>query len=112
MREDPGFFRDAIYEYADHQYEILIGMEGQFEADSERGTNEFWETMLQDAITEGYRTLLLWELARQYIVQLFHLRNRYDAEIRPDRKLPSEYEETFCHFAYLLHLCFRIASSL
>jgi hypothetical protein len=103
LREDPGFFRDAIYEYGDHQYEILLGMEGQFEADLERGSDEFWETTLQGAITEGHRTLLLWESARQYIVQLSHLRDRYDAEIRPDRKLPSEYEETFCHFAYLLH---------
>ena len=103
LREDPGFFRDAIYEYADHQYEILICMEGRFEADFERGSNEFWETTLRDAITEKHRNLLQWESARQYIVQLSHLRDQYDAEIRPDRKLPSEYEETFCHFAYLLH---------
>ena len=103
LREDPGFFRDAIYEYGDHQYEILVCMEGRFEADFERGTNKFWETTLLDAITEGHRRLLLWESARQYIIQLSHLRDQYDAEIRPDRKLPCEYEEMFCHFAYLLH---------
>ena len=106
MREDPGFFRDAIYEYGDNQYEILICMEGQLEADFERGTNEFWETTLLDAITHQHRNLLLWDLATQYIVQLFNLRRQYDAEIRPDRKLPCEYEEMFCHFAYLLH-CMR-----
>ena len=103
LREDPGFFGMRSYEHVDQQYEILSCMEGRLEADFERGTNEFWETTLLDVITEGHRSVLLWESMRQYIVRLSDLRDQYNAEIRPDRKLPCEYEETFCHFAYLLH---------
>jgi hypothetical protein len=100
LREDPGYFRDIVGDYNEHQPEVLLQSSRKRHPD--HGKPPFWNRVLVSVVRDAYVRFILWDLAWQELKELENIRKRHGSRITTGRLLPPDYDEAFRHFQYLL----------
>ena len=96
LREDPGYFRQYIFDCSEHRKEVLADENGRRHPDF--GKSRFWEKVFSMVLADGYSNLWLWDMAAKRLTKVDALRHHHGSSISPTRKLPVDYEEAFLRF--------------
>lgn len=100
LREDPSYFKDAVFEWSEHRQEKLPSINDKPHPILRR--DEFWERVLSNMVIEAYGALLLWDQLEKDARHLESLRKMYGDEIGRYSDLPEDYENALCHFTYFV----------
>lgn len=73
LREDPSYFKDAVFEWSEHRQEKLPSINDKPHPILRR--DEFWERVLSNMVIEAYGALLLWDQLEKDARHLESLRN-------------------------------------
>ena len=100
LREDPGYFQDAVSEWGEHRWENLLDLNGKRHPDLNKAV--FWENVLDCVVTDAYSNLVMWDLAEKELSYIVKLREQYGSRINPNQRMPADYEIALCHFRNLV----------
>ena len=100
LREDPGYFQDAVSEWSEHRGERLLDLNGKRHPDLNKPV--FWENVLDLVITDAYSNLVMWDLAQKELSYIVKIREHHGSRINPNQRMPADYEIALCHFRNLV----------
>jgi hypothetical protein len=100
LREDPGYFEDALIESREHRPEVVPDSAGRTHLTFE--TPALWNRVMLDVIQDAYFWLIIWDVLRKYAQIVIDLERKYAREIDPVKPLPVEYHEEVAIFRYVL----------
>lgn len=100
LREDPGYFAEAIMEWSEHRQEKLLDTNGNVHP--VLGKPLFWERVIRNVLSHAYGLLVAWDNVSQQLDHLAALQSKYSNVINPQRQLPKEYLEALLTFRYSL----------
>ena len=100
IREDPGFFQEAVNNWAEHRHEVLRNRSGKPYPNYD--TPEFWARMFHYVVQSAYQKLALWDTIQNSLNRLATVRQTYPAHGIRITPLPWEYAQELSHFLYLI----------
>jgi len=100
IREDPGFFQEAVNGWAEHRQEVLRNKRGQ--PHGWYGTLEYWGRMFRYVVQSAYQNLAMWDTIQKSLHRLAVLRQLYRAYGIRITPLPWEYAQELSHFLFLI----------
>ena len=100
LREDPGYFANAVKTASTHRQEALLDVHGKNHWYFD--TPVYWNFVLGSLITSAYGYLVVWEELHKQLTNLIKLEKWYKNEISPDRDLPLEYRNALLIFRFHL----------
>jgi len=89
LKEDPGYFADAVYECSEHRQELILDCMGKIHPSY--GQSTFWDIAVHDVIFSAYSSLCAWDMIAKQIQQVVTLRKQYARVIDPRHALPPKY---------------------
>ncbi|KAK6595870.1 hypothetical protein H4I96_10189 [Botrytis cinerea] len=101
LREDPGCFAEALEDWSEHTQERILDAFGK-QAPS-LDTPLYWEGIIKTVVFNAYSDLIVWENVAQQLKHLAFLQEKYQSEITPKNKLPSEYMRALLVLRYTLN---------
>ena len=103
LREDPGYFSDAVLEFKEHRQELMEDVYGRAHPILTVGRKEIlWQRVLGNLVTSAHMELEVWS---ELLAQVKHLRvlhSRYASSISIDRQLPDEFLNALLKFRHCL----------
>ncbi|KAL8935305.1 MAG: hypothetical protein Q9216_005491 [Gyalolechia sp. 2 TL-2023] len=109
-REDPGYFRDQLLEYAQHQNEQLLDKQGQHHP--VLYTPRFWKRTMTNVVSNAYGDPHPWFLAMNRVSVVAQLYEKHKGRISPGKKLPHEFDVAVCRLNYHLNQTVSHAASM
>ena len=100
IREDPGFFQEAVNDWAEHRQEVLRNKNGKPHPTYD--TPEFWARMFRYVLQSAYQKLALWDAIQNSLNRLATVRQRYPVHGIRITPLSWEYAQELSHFLYLV----------
>ena len=100
IREDPGFFQEAVNDWAEHRQEVLRNRSGK--PHPHYDTPEFWARMFRYVVQSAYQKLALWDTIQNSLNRLATVRQRYPVHGIRITPLPFEYAQELSHFLHLV----------
>jgi hypothetical protein len=100
IREAPGFFQEAVNDWAEHRHEVLRNRSGKPHPNYD--TPEFWTRMFRYVVQSAYQKLALWDTIQNSLNRLAIVRQIYPAYGIRIAPLPWEYAQELSHFSYLI----------
>ncbi|KAI9868436.1 MAG: hypothetical protein M1813_005880 [Trichoglossum hirsutum] len=103
LREDPGYFADAVLDQKDHRQELLPDTHGRPHPVL-RPLSEgiLWNRVIGNVISNSYLAFVLWDTLHQQIVGLQSAKEKYSRKILPEHDLPPDFLKAFLKFRYNL----------
>ncbi|KAF2657688.1 hypothetical protein K491DRAFT_654535 [Lophiostoma macrostomum CBS 122681] len=102
MREDPGYFSDAVLESRDHRQEMMQDTNGKSHPLLSPGRESvLWYRIIGNLLARAHISLEIWSELLTQVKGLRALQVKYQNEISPDSDLPEEYLNallTFHHY--------------
>ncbi|KAF9308773.1 hypothetical protein BG003_010626 [Podila horticola] len=109
LREDPGYFADAILEMKEHRQELLLDINGrQHSLVRPFLSREFWNRVIHKVILEANGYLEMWDILLSQINQLISLRERYEGMFKDEDPLPTELLEAFLDLDFSLGIYMNV----
>lgn len=90
LREDPGYFADAIMDWSEHRNDRLLDTNGNPHPTGPH-TIDFWERVVRNVIANAYSAFMNWDILLRHVDRLLILQDRYKDEISYEKPLPREY---------------------
>ena len=100
LREDPGFFQEAVNDWAEHRQEVLRNKSGK--PHPYYDTPEYWARMFRYAVQSAYQKLAMWDTIQKSLDKLEALRQLYPDHGIRITPLPWDYAQELSHFSYLI----------
>ena len=100
LREDPGFFQEAVNDWAEHRQEVLRNKSGK--PHPYYDTPEYWARMFRYVVQSAYQKLAMWDTIQKSLDQLEAIRQLYPDHGIRIAPLPWDYAEELSHFSYLI----------
>lgn len=103
LREDPGYFSDAVLEYREHRQELILDSKGQIHPVFRyQQTDTFWGRVLGNIITNAYISLEVWHEIATQAERLIQLESKHRNDIKQTTTLPNEYLSAILTFEHYL----------
>ena len=104
LREDPGYFRQCVYEASQHCLELMNDTRGRkhpiFQPHRE---DIFWQRVTGHIVSNSYLGLELFSELWQQAQRLQDLQSKHSRHISLDRDLPEEYCDALLKFRHYLY---------
>jgi hypothetical protein len=95
LREDLGYFTDAVGDWSEHPQETLLDMNGKHHPILTDLKSPFWGRVRRNFIANAYRGLIVWDLFHQQIIELEALKMKYSNVISLQKSATAgAYEDT------------------
>lgn len=100
LREDPGYFADAVADWSEHRQETLLDTNGRRHPNLDRPL--FWNRVIGGVVFDAHGNLVMWDLIESELTKLSNLKEKYAKDISPEKSLPPEYLDALLKFRHLL----------
>ena len=101
LREDPGYFADAVKAYDDHRTERLLDTKGKVHRNLNRPI--FWNRVLEYTLARSYLNFEIWDVIYKQLVSLVCLTDKYAGTLSVSENLPAELEDAFQAYMFLIN---------
>jgi len=109
IREDPGYFENAILEMKDHRQEALLDIYGRpHSLVAPRLSNEFWRRVFHKVIIEANGLLDVWHILLSQIDELISLLKKYEGQLKEEAPLPEELLNSFLDLEFSLGIYMNV----
>jgi plasmid maintenance system killer protein len=103
LREDPGYFADAVLEYREHRQELLKDTRGQKHPLFTTGQEDiFWARVINNVVGKAHMQLENWSELESQVKGLRTLQDKYRDKISIEKDLPDEYLNALLKFQHYL----------
>ncbi|PGH35131.1 hypothetical protein GX50_02053 [[Emmonsia] crescens] len=96
LREDPGYFHDALGDCYEHRQEPML--DANKKPHPILGTHMFWARVYGSVINSAYEDLIGFDSLYHQVERLIALREKYSSKISPKAALPREYMKALLVF--------------
>ncbi|KAK1756346.1 hypothetical protein QBC47DRAFT_184957 [Echria macrotheca] len=105
LREDPGYFAEAIADIKEHRLEILKDSDGKMHPvfATARGSSIFWARITCTLVVQNYMDFEVYSELHRQAHHLQSLHNKYAATISPAKELPDEFLAAILRFQHYLN---------
>lgn len=100
LREDPGYYAEAVTDWSEHRQEALLDTNGMKHPILNKPL--FWDRVIGELISHVYGSLVLWGHISRQLKIVSILQAKYSDEILPDKKLPEEYLKALLMLQHIL----------
>ncbi|KAL8729346.1 MAG: hypothetical protein Q9181_005044, partial [Wetmoreana brouardii] len=100
LRQDPGYFRDTLYDFSEHQLEQLS--DTALRPHPRLHTPSFWRRMIANLVTDAYGAPFNWSLTGRRLAGVLKLYESYKDRITPGKRLPHDLEIAITKLLYQL----------
>lgn len=110
LREDPGYFAEAVLDYRDHRQETLKDTNGCSHPLMGVGREDvFWRRVIGNVLTNAHLGLEVWSELHTQVKELRRLQGRYEDQITADTDLPEEYLNALLRFRHYLNQALKVS---
>lgn len=100
LREDPGYFEEVVYQYADHRPEGLLDSANKHHPNYKKPT--FWRATLATVVSEAYHSVIVWHVLVKQAKRVVALQEEHASALDAGHKLPPTYKRELQLFKTLL----------
>jgi hypothetical protein len=100
LREDPGYFEQVVYQYANHRPEVLLDSANKHHPNYNKPT--FWRATLANLVSEAYRSVVVWDVLVKQAKLVAALQEEHGSALDAGHKLPPTYKGQIQLFKALL----------
>jgi len=90
LREDPGYFEEVVYQYADHQPEGLLDSTNKPHPNYNKPT--FWRATLANLVSEAYHSVIIWDVLVKQAKLVVALQEQHASALDAKHELPPAYK--------------------
>ncbi|PWY93426.1 hypothetical protein BO94DRAFT_563841 [Aspergillus sclerotioniger CBS 115572] len=108
LREDPGYFLEALLERKEHRPELVPDARGQLHPSTKPfAIKKLWNNIISGVVSDAYFQLGLWAEINDQLEVIERLMTKHAAVIRPENDLPRALEWRFMKLIWLLERMVR-----
>ena len=103
LREDPGYFANAVLVFKEHRQELMKDANGHAHPIFTIGRPEIlWQRVLGNVVTSAHMELEVWSDLYTQIEDLRRLQSKYASKIAIEKDLPEEFLDALLKFRHYL----------
>ena len=107
LREDPGYFRDAVGDDGEHRLEVVPDAHGREHPTWNQPL--IWARVYSSVVTTAYGALVIWDYLHRQVMDLSRLKKKYSRVILPGHDLPQEYLMALLNFQNTLDVASKMS---
>ncbi|KAF1993897.1 hypothetical protein P154DRAFT_47978 [Amniculicola lignicola CBS 123094] len=104
LREDPGYFADAVFELKEHRQEMMKDSNGRDHHIFTQGQDGiFWQRVIKEVVAGAHLGLEVWSELHEQVKELRRLQVKHESSISVDEDLPEEYLSALLKFQHYIN---------